>query len=504
MRRTKIVCTIGPSSNRRGVIEKLLRAGMDVARLNFSHGTHEQHAQAITDLRAMAAKHGRPLALLQDLSGPKVRLGLFPVASILLRRGQEVGFTEQVEGEADMTAASALEAWQKRSNDTVLLPLPVPPLIAALKQNCQLLLDDGKIALRVVRCEGDPGDPKRIIWAKCTVGGELKPRKGVTAPGVKFDVPAITAKDLDDLRFGLAQGVDWVAASYVRSAEDLKPLFDLKAEVGHRVPLIAKIEKAEAVHNLASLLQVVDGIMVARGDLGVEMPFDEVPIVQKRIILACNRAGKPVITATQMLESMIQNPRPTRAEATDVANAILDGTDAVMLSGETAAGQFPVEAVQTMARIALRAEAALFEDLDFDRRLPPPSGTTEAVARASAHIATELRAKAILCATTSGGTARQVAQHRPRVPIIGVTAEEKTYRQLALTWGVQPLLVERVNDTDAMLQVTVDAAYKARLVKNGDRVVLTAGVPVNNPGTTNLIQVHTIGEAFDPPQPTKT
>jgi len=503
LRRTKIVCTIGPSSRKRGVIEKLLRAGMDVARLNFSHGTHEEHAQAIADLRAMAAKHDRPLALLQDLSGPKVRLGTFPVASVLLRRGQEVGFTEQVEEAADMTAASALEAWQKRTGDNTLLPLPLPPLIAALKPNCQLLLDDGKIALRVVRCEGDPGDPKRIIWARCTVGGELKPRKGVTAPGVKFDVPAITAKDLDDLRFGLAQGVDWVAASYVRSAEDLKPLFDLMTELGQRVPLIAKIEKAEAVHNLASLLQVVDGIMVARGDLGVEMPFDEVPIVQKKIILACNRAGKPVITATQMLESMIQNPRPTRAEATDVANAILDGTDAVMLSGETAAGQFPVEAVQTMARIALRAEAALFEDLDFDRRLPAPTGATEAVARASAHIATELRAKAILCATTSGGTARQVAQHRPRVPIVGVTAEETTYRRLALTWGVQPLLVERVHDTDAMLQVTVDAAYKARLVKNGDRVVLTAGVPVNNPGTTNLIQVHTIGQAFDPPQPAK-
>jgi pyruvate kinase len=454
---------------------------MDVARLNFSHGTHDEHAQAIADLRAMAAKLGRPLALLQDLSGPKVRLGLFPVPSVTLRRGQEVGFAEQVAGEAEMTASSALEAWQKRTGDHMILPLPLPPLIAALKTNCQLLLDDGKIA--------------------CTVGGELKPRKGVTAPGVKFDVPAITEKDLDDLRFGLAQGVDWVAASYVRSADDLKPLFALMAEVGRKAPLIAKIEKAEAVHNLASLLKVVDGIMVARGDLGVEMPFDEVPIVQKRIILACNRAGKPVITATQMLESMIQNPRPTRAEATDVANAILDGTDAVMLSGETAAGQFPVEAVQTMARIALRAETALFENPDFDRRLPAPNGTTEAVARASATIATELRAKAILCATTSGATARQVAQHRPRVPIVGVTTEEATYRRLALTWGVQPLLVGRVGDTDAMLQVTVDAAHKARLVKNGDKVVLTAGVPVNNPGTTNLIQVHTIGQDFKPPQP---
>lgn len=502
MRRTKIVCTIGPSSRKRGVIEKLLRAGMDVARLNFSHGTHAEHAEAIADLRAIAAKLNRPLALLQDLSGPKVRLGQFPVPSVLLRRGQEVGFTQLVEGEADLTAASALEAWQKRTGDNTLLPLPLPPLIAALKPNCQLLLDDGKIALRVVRCIGEPGDPNRVVWARCTVGGELKPRKGVTAPGVKFDVPAITEKDLDDLRFGLEQGVDWVAASYVRSPEDLQPLFDLMKQVGRKVPLIAKIEKAEAVQNLSALLHVVDGIMVARGDLGVEMPFDEVPIVQKKIILACNRACKPVITATQMLESMMQNPRPTRAEATDVANAILDGTDAVMLSGETAAGQFPVEAVQTMARIALRAEAALFENPEFDRRLPVPHGVTEAVARATATIASEIRAKTILCATTSGATARRVAQHRPRVPIVGVTTETATYRQLALTWGVQPLLVERVHDTDAMLQVTVDAAAEARLVKEGDKVVLTAGVPVNNPGTTNLIQVHTIGQDFKPPTPT--
>ncbi len=503
MRRTKIVCTIGPASRKRAVIERLLRAGMDVARLNFSHGTHAEHAQAIADLREAARKLNRPLALLQDLSGPKVRLGTFPVPSVTLRRGQEVGFTEQVEGEPEMTAASALEAWQKRSGDCLILPLPVPPLIAALKPNCHLLLDDGKIEVRVVRCDGEPGDPQRVVWTKCTVGGELKPRKGVTAPGVKFDVPAITAKDLDDLRFGLEQGVDWIAASYVRTVDDLDPLFALMAERGQRVPLIAKIEKAEAVQNLESLLRVVDGIMVARGDLGVEMPFDEVPIVQKRIILACNRVGKPVITATQMLESMIQNPRPTRAEATDVANAILDGTDAVMLSGETAAGQFPVEAVQTMARIALKAEAALFAGMDFERRLPAPVGVTEAVARASAEIACELKVRAILCATTSGGTARKVAQHRPKVPIIGVTTEEKTYRQLALTWGVQPLLVESVLDTDTMLQVTVDAAHRARLVKNGDMVVLTAGVPVNNPGTTNLIKLHTIGQAFNPSQPHK-
>ncbi len=477
MRRTKIVCTIGPASSKRGVMEKLLRAGMDVARLNFSHGTHAQHAANIVSLRELSAKLGRPLALLQDLSGPKVRLGDFG-APIILKRGQEIGFTAEAAREIDRACP--------------ILPLPVPELIAVLKPNQTLLLDDGKIALRVVKVEGNPGDPGRIVWAKCIAGGELKTHKGVTALGVRFQVPAVTEKDKDDLRFGLTQGIDWVAASYVRSAGDLQPLRDVMAEVGVYAPIIAKIEKFEAVRNLESILDAVDGIMVARGDLGVEMPFDEVPLTQKKIIKLCNQRGKPVITATQMLESMLSCPRPTRAEAADVANAILDGTDAVMLSGETAAGEYPVEAVQTMAKIAERADAALHKACDYGSRLHPPANVTEAVARATAEIARQVGAVAIVCATRHGGTARAVAQNRPTARILGVTTEIATYRRLALTWGVTPALIASVDNTDDLLEAAVAAAQKAKIAKPGDLLALTSGVPVNSPGTTNLIKVHKV------------
>ena len=484
MRRTKIVCTIGPASSKRRVLERLMRAGMDVARLNFSHGTHAEHAQVIANLRELATRLGRPLAILQDLCGPKVRLGTFSTPSIILRQGQRVGFQNR----EVMEAGSAI------------LPLPVPEMLGALKPRCTLLLDDGKVAFRVTDCQGAPGDPDRIVWARCLVGGELKPHKGVTAPGVTFQVDAVTAKDREDLRFGLKQGVDWVAASYVRCAEDLAPLFEIMQEEGRTVPLLVKVEKAEAVRNLESLLEVVQGIMVARGDLGVEMPLYEVPIIQKQIIRACNRAGKPVITATQMLESMIENPRPTRAEATDVANAILDGTDAVMLSGETAVGRFPIDTVQIMAKIALEAEAAFFKEAVYAQRLGPPRDVTSSMARATAAIASELNARAILCATTSGSTALRVAQYRPRVPILGATTDPDTYHRLALSWGILPCLIPPVTDTDTMMQTTIEAAQRIKLVKVNDRVILTAGVPVNNPGTTNLIKVHTVGQPLDPPQ----
>ena len=474
MRRTKIVCTIGPSSSKRGILEKLLSAGMDVARLNFSHGDYEQHAHSIGLLRDLSERMGRPLALLQDLSGPKVRLGTF--APFMLKRGETVGLS------ADPSASGV--------PGCTILPLPVPQLVSVLTPGACLLVDDGKIELKVTRKEGG------IVWARCIIGGELKPHKGVTAIGVAFDVPAVTQKDCDDLRFGLEHGVDWVAASYVRSVKDLAPLYEIMRVAGKRLPVIAKIEKFEAVKNFDSLLAAVDGIMVARGDLGVETPFDEVPIVQKHMIRECNRAGKPVITATQMLESMIQNPRPTRAEAADVANAILDGSDAVMLSGETAAGLFPVEAARTMARIARRTEAAFFKDPDFARRLMAPRDITQSVARATANIACEIGAAAILCATTSGGTARAVAQYRPRVPIVAATTDRGTYCQQALTWGVTPLMIGPVTDTDQMMTSTVEAAVRARMVREGDTVVLTAGLPVNQVGTTNLIKVHVVGKPF--------
>ena len=486
MRRTKIVCTIGPASNTRGNIERLLRAGMNVARLNFSHGTHEEHARVIVLLREQSARLGQPLAILQDLSGPKVRLGSFDAPYPVFKSGQYVGLTAETIG-----LGSRCFGEQTCS----VLPLPILPLLEALKPKDILLVDDGKIQLRVVQARSDV---EPVVWTKCLVGGEISPRKGVTAPGVSFDVAAVTEKDLEDLRFGLAQGVDWVAASYVRRASDLTPLKEVMQALGVSVPLIAKIEKFEAVKNLESILGVVDGMMVARGDLGVETPFDEVPIVQKRIIKACNRAGKPVITATQMLESMLQNPRPTRAEAADVANAILDGTDAVMLSGETAAGLYPVEAVQTMHQIAVRTEAAFFQENNYAQRIPTPTATTEAVACATAEVACQINASAILCATTSGQTARKVAQHRPRVPILAATTRQSTVNQLALSWGVLPFLVEQVMNTDTLLQITLSAAQQQKWIRIGDLVVLTAGVPVNNPGSTNLLKVHTVGQPLEP------
>ncbi len=488
MRRTKIVCTLGPASNTREKITAMIKAGMNVARVNFSHGTYAEHTAVISNVRNVANRLNRPIAILQDLSGPKLRLGTFE--PILLKRGQEIGFWT---GEARNSENSSQSSEGKQNPaQNLLLPLPIPELLAALRPNCNLLLDDGKISLKVTHCEGDPNTCERIIYARCIVGGELKSRKGVTAPGVELNLCGVTAKDEQDFRFGLEQGVDWVAVSYVRRAEDLAPLFRIMEETGIRVPLIAKIEKQEAVENLNTILAVVQGIMVARGDLGVEMPFEQVPLVQKAIIRQCNRVGKPVITATQMLESMIQNPRPTRAEATDVANAILDGTDAVMLSGETAAGEFPIEAVRTMASIAITTDRALLQDQNYELRLKPENDVTEAVAHATVVLAEQIKASAILCATTSGGTARAVAQYRPTIPILGVTTEEKTYRQLALTWGVTPRLIAPVENTDEMIEVTQQAALQEKFVKRGNRVVLTAGVPVNNPGTTNMIQVHTI------------
>ncbi len=463
---------------------------MNVARINFSHGSYEEHAEVIRRVREVSAKLNTPIAILQDLSGPKLRLGRFE--AITLKRGQEIGFACR-EGRV-FSDSDENEKETRNHSENLILPLPIPEMLAALTPHANLLLDDGKISLKVTRCTGEAGTTNRIVWARCTVGGEIKPRKGVTSPGLDLCLPSVTEKDKDDLRFGLSLGVDWVAVSYVRKAEDLAPLKEIIREAGQKVPLIAKIEMAEAVENIHSIIQAVAGIMVARGDLGVEMPFDRVPLVQKEIIRLCNRAGKPVITATQMLESMISNPRPTRAEATDVANAILDGTDAVMLSGETAAGEFPVEAVKTMAKIAVSTERALDKDEDYERRLRAQPDVTEAVAHAAVTLAEQIKAKAILCATTTGGTARSVAQYRPKTLLLGVTNNPITYRRLALTWGVTPALISEVGNTDEMLNATIDIAVKMKFVKQGDIVVLTAGVPVNNPGTTNLIKVHHIGE----------
>jgi pyruvate kinase len=471
MRKTRIVCTIGPASLKRTILEKMLIAGMDVARLNFSHGSHEQHAQTIALLRSLSARREKPLAILQDLSGPKVRLGKIACGTVPLRRGQQIVLTTR-----------------NVPGDHQEVPLPVPELIAALRPGDRLFADDGRVEMRVVEVSATD------VLARTVVPGDLSSHKGVMSPGVSLDIPGVTSKDITDLRFGLEQGVDWVAASFIRKPEDLAPLREVMREMAIHRPIIAKIEKWEAVKRIEEIIACVQGVMVARGDLGVEIPIEEVPGVQKKIIRLCNRAGKPVITATQMLDSMIHNPLPTRAEVTDVANAILDGTDAVMLSGETAAGQYPLESVRMMAKIAQETEPQVPDRAAFSDIRPGRAEAAEVVAQGAVEMARALRAAAIICATTSGSTARLIAKYRPDTPVIALTHQSDTFRRLALTWGVRPLLIERVTDTDEMMEKSIAAIVEKKIVRNGDLVVLTAGVPVNIIGNTNLIRVHTIGQ----------
>ena len=453
---------------------------MDVARLNFSHGSHDQHAEVIGHLRAISREMGRPVALLQDLSGPKVRIGnIAAEEGVLLVTGEEVTLT--------LDDAPGTDG---------VINLPVPEIFEAAVPATHLMLDDGLVELRVLANRGD------TMRCRVIVGGTLTSHKGVNMPGVTLPIAAVTDKDLDDLRFGIAQKVDYVAASFVRSASDIAVLRGVCEAARAKIPLIAKIEKHEAVAHIDEIMGVVDGIMVARGDLGVEVPIDEVPVIQKMLIAKANRAGKPVITATQMLDSMIRNPRPTRAEVTDVANAIYDGTDAVMLSGETAMGAYPFDAVRMMSKIALHTEAALDYDkiLDEKARQADEAGpsATQAIGKATCTIARDLGAAAILTATASGRTAQVVSRFRPRVPIIAATNSETTYRRLALLWGVHPALVPIAPDSDSMMQACLDAAAGSGGVKDGDTVVLTGGVPVGRPGSTNFVKVHRIGQPLKP------
>ncbi|MEJ5252214.1 MAG: pyruvate kinase [Chthonomonadetes bacterium] len=473
MRCTKIVCTIGPSSASPERLRALVEAGMDVARLNFSHGTHESHGQVIQHIRQISAETDKPIAILQDLCGPKLRLGALPDEGVRVERGQTVCFVLAEEG-----------------TDAQSIPLPHPTVFALVRPGERILIDDGNVEVVTTRRD------LNSVHAEVRIGGVLRSRKGVNLPDTRLPVTSVTERDLQDLRFGIERGVDWVAVSFVRQPEDLQPVRYAIEAAGADIRVIAKIEKREAVENFDQILQYADGIMIARGDLGVEMPIDEVPLIQKEIIARCNRAGKPVITATQMLESMVSAPHPTRAEATDVANSILDGTDAVMLSGETAIGQYPVEAVSVMHRIALRTEQALKEGINVQPNQPIAGSlsVTEAVAEAVCHIAYDINARAIICATTSGSTARMVSKYRPKTPIVAFTPHETTYRQLALSWGVQPRLIPQVHTMEEMLQTAVNTAVKLGLASEGDRVVITAGVPIGVPGHTNLIKVHTIGQ----------
>jgi pyruvate kinase len=470
MRRTKIVATIGPASETPERLAELAEAGLDVARLNFSHGTHAWHGERIRLIRELERQRGRPLAILQDLCGPKVRVGELPPEGLEIKPGSA----------CVLTAASRLE----RIEEPVRIPVPVPALLAALKPGDQLFLDDGLMEIVV---EDRLGDEVRCV---VVTGGRLRSRKGVTARRVAFPMGAFTKRDRSDLQFGIQQGVDWVAVSYVRKKQDVAVVRAMIADAGATIPIIAKIEKWEAVNRLDELLEVSDALMVARGDLGVELPLHEVPVIQKEIVRRANAAGKPVITATQMLESMVQNPRPTRAEVSDVANAILDGSDAVMLSGETAAGAHPVAAVQVMDQVARHTEGAF----DFAAWLAAAlargaRSIPDAISEGACHIAGDLGATAIIASTTSGATARLISRNRPKAPILGATAREETWRRLALSWGVYPLLCAPTTSTDAMLAEATARAKAAGLVKEGDVVVICSGMSHGVPGSTNLIKV---------------
>ena len=445
---------------------------MDVARLNFSHGSHEFHGETIRNLREISAECHKPLALLQDLCGPKIRLGTLPDEGIEVKPGEEITFVLREQG-----------------NTTDDIPLPIPTLFAMVRVGEPISINDGRVKLIVTGRSAD------TIQALVKIGGLLTSRKGVNLPETSLPVTSVTEKDLADLRFGLQSGLDWVAVSFVRAASDLEPVKRMIEAAGVKTRVIAKIEKREAVENFDQILEIADGIMVARGDLGVEMPINQVPLIQKDIIQRCNRAGKPVIVATQMLESMISAPDPTRAEATDVANSILDGTDAVMLSGETAVGQYPIAAVETMDSIASHTEKALPEG--GARPFLAAAGSlsvTEAVAGAVCRVASEVGARGIFCNTSTGGSARLVSKYRPKTPIVAFTSHEMTYRQLALSWGVQPCLVPAVRNAEEMLLNVVNTAVEMELAEHGDKVVITSGVPIGTPGTTSLIKVHQIGQ----------
>jgi pyruvate kinase len=462
-RRTKIVATIGPASTDAGILRSLVDAGMDGARLNFSHGSHDDHADRVRLIREAQAEVGRPLALIADLQGPKLRIGNL-LETILLEKGENV---EIIGGEYAENSA-----------------LPVSPAVIGdvLRPGHDVLIDDGLIRLKV--------EDVQRGRARCAVlvGGPVSAHKGVNLPGVPVPIPAITRKDGEDLEFALSLDVDFVALSFVRSAADVRDLRRLIDEAGSKARVIAKIEKAEAIDALDAILEETDGVMVARGDLGVEIGPASVPLLQKRIILKALERGKPVITATQMLESMVHQAEPTRAEASDVANAVLDGTSAVMLSGETAVGDYPVEAVRTMDTIAREVEPSL----GYRHQLPEASdepSVGNAMSNAACDLAEALGAAAILVPTFSGRTASMVARLRPRRPVIGLSHHQYALQQMALEWGVTPLGVPEAADVDELWSASVDRARTAGLIHAGDRVVITAGTAVNIPGSTNVIKV---------------
>jgi pyruvate kinase len=473
MRRTKIVCTMGPATHEQKVLERLFEAGMDVARLNMSHGTHAAHARMIKNLRATAKRTGKDIAILLDLQGPKIRVGKMTGGHVQLKDGHLVTLvTREVLGTSERVSTSYLK----------------------LAQDCKpgdpILLDDGKLKLRVTAIKGTD------VLTRVEVGGVLKDHKGMNLPGVALSTPSVTPKDYEDLRFGLDQGVDYVALSFVRHPDDVTKVKKYIAARGLATPVIAKIEKPEALEHLRAITRTADGLMVARGDLGVEMDLDKVPLIQKEIIAMANQNKAIVITATQMLESMTENPSPTRAEASDVANAILDGTDAVMLSGETAAGKYPIEACATMAKICATTEAsAAYRSGNLERLAQHTGGkrsVSEAVSFAARAATEDLRVRAIVCFTKRGKTARYLSKFRPEVPIYAFTPNHHTLHQMGLYWGVTGGFTHKERSTDRLFRRTCERLKKDKRVSKGDLLVMLSGTPINLEGGINLLKIHQV------------
>jgi pyruvate kinase len=467
-RRTKIVATVGPATLKPDVLRKLIQAGANTLRLNFSHGKQEDHEHSIHLIRQIAFELNKPVGILQDLQGPKIRLGKFACGEITLKNDDYFIITSRP---VECTQEIGYVSYDKLAEE-------VP-------EGARILLDDGKVEMVVERIDRANLD----LHCRVVVGGVLSSNKGVNFPGVYLSVKALTDKDRSDLMFGLDRGVDWVALSFVRNPQDILEIKDLIASAGKSVPVIAKIEKHEAIEQIDAIFSLCDGIMVARGDLGVEIPAEEVPLVQKKLIATANKFGIPVITATQMLDSMVNNPRPTRAEVSDVANAILDGTDAIMLSNETAVGKYPVEAVETMARIAQRTEQVQHRIDPGDRNKP---SIPNAISSAVGQIAEQLEAAAIMSLTKTGATARNVSKFRPRTPILAVTPQVHVARQLQLVWGVKPLLVLDYPSATQTFQAAMNEAQEQDLLGDGDLVVLTAGTLQGVAGSTDLIKVELV------------
>ncbi len=475
MRKTKIVCTIGPASESVEKLEELIDAGMNVARLNFSHGDHAEHKVRIDRINEAARKKDKVVGILLDTRGPEIRTHSMVDGNVELTKGKQVSISmTEVEGTSDVFSVT------------------YDKLIEDVDKGSTILLDDGLIQLEVTGKD----EAKGLIHTLVINSGTLKNKKGVNIPGVQVQLPGMTEKDANDILFGIKEGVDFIAASFVRRASDVLEIRSLlESNGGADIQIIPKIENREGVDNIDEILLISDGLMVARGDLGVEIPSEEVPLVQKRLIEKCNQSGKPVITATQMLDSMQHNPRPTRAEASDVANAILDGSDAIMLSGETAAGNYPVESVLTMDKIACHTEEAVdYRSVVSTRRREKHGNMTEAIGQSAAYTAINLKVKAVLAPTRSGRTARMIAKYRPGCPVIALTFSEKDSRKLTLTWGIYPLVGKDVKTIDEILQDSVDQSVSHNYVSRGDVVIITAGVPTGEVGTTNLMKIHVVGD----------